>query len=114
MATHSKNKNWSRYWKGYSQQPSYKNYKVVATYRIRDLFNGLNVVTGNELIIGVEELDATFLESSLGQEQAFDSRQTWSNNEVGEGQNNLATDAHLHSCGLSYACSMRASSSRCD
>ena len=46
------------------------------TYSVGDLLHRFNVVTGNELIIRVEELDSGLLEGSLREKEAFDPRQT--------------------------------------
>jgi hypothetical protein len=46
------------------------------TNSIGNLFHGLNVVAGDQFIIGIKELDTSFFESTLGQEKALDTRKT--------------------------------------
>ena len=42
------------------------------TDRISDLLHWLNVIARNEFVIGVEKLDTSLLERTLGQEQTLD------------------------------------------
>ena len=46
----------------------------MTTHGIRNLFNRLDIITWNELIVRVKEFNATLLEGSLSQEEAFDPR----------------------------------------
>ena len=45
------------------------------TYGVRDLLHRLNVVARDELVIGVEELNACLLERALGEQETLDARQ---------------------------------------
>ena len=44
------------------------------TYSICNLLDGLNIITRNKLVIGIEELDTGFLEGTLGEKESLDTR----------------------------------------
>jgi hypothetical protein len=79
-------------------------------YSVRDLLNGFNVIAENEFVVCVKKLNPRFFERTLDPQQMFDMRKTL------QAQSDITKrndeKKRLHSCGLSYACSMRANSSR--
>jgi hypothetical protein len=44
------------------------------TYSVHDLFNRIDVVARNKLVVGIEELDPRLFKRTLGQQQTLDPR----------------------------------------
>jgi hypothetical protein len=47
------------------------------TYRIGNLFDRLNVIARDELVVSVEKFNSSLLERTLCQKETLDSRKTW-------------------------------------
>ena len=86
--------------------------KEKKTYSICDLFNWFDIITRNQFVVSIEKFNAGLFESTLSQKETLDTRKTYSRNPLDKSEN--IEENCRHSWGLSYACSISASSSLCD